>query len=516
MTEENSIQKLSFSDEGYVQRRIRDHLHGTISLSHFENRLISTRWFQRLRYIRQLGFFHLVFPGAVHSRFEHSLGVMHLAGQCFDGLRDNLVRAQREEQRLIHKLSSQGIDCVRRVPQVAYELSLDLLASPYSRAVLRAAALLHDLGHCPYSHCSERFLPSFGEIFQANPDLPEPLKQAMYKSDSTAIRSSSSDPSSHSCHEAFSLMMVWNILTTFESTAQLPVYKQDVLALLSPHLEPHEDSPFRTQKGRGYRILRDLLSGLWDADRMDYLKRDSRQSAVAYGDFDADRMIHSMYGVYDSNKQDYYLGFHVAAQGALEDFLRARQSMFLQIYFHKTSVASEAMMQHLSRLLGGWHFPGGLNEYAALRDQDLEGILRQQVADCALSDHHTQLAQSLMDGLFCHRVLWKMVYERQRSQQEDVQQAMIMRNLLEQHGIPAEVITSSSQIARMEDMSDQHGDFKYRWLCHDHLGFLQISAIHPLQSLLMDHNSRFWMVRIYVEPSLYLEAKALMNSQMGL
>lgn len=499
-----------------MHRRIRDNQHGTIAISAFEDRLIASPLLQRLRYIRQLGFFHLVFPGAQHSRFEHSLGVMHLAGECFVKLKQNLERAQGEDivraRQADHAFKSSASSGVR----LAYELSSGLFASEYAFNTLRVAALLHDVGHCPYSHCSERFLPTFEAIFQHNPDLPLWLRQAMRQADSTAERAEATATATQSCHEAFSLMLAWHILTQLEQAGECLVYKEDVLAVLNPAVAIHPDSPFHPDRGKdrvvGFVLLRDLLSGLWDVDRMDYLKRDSQQAGVPYGEFDADRIIYAMYPLYDEQTSQYCFGFHIQAAPALEGFLRARQSMFLQIYFHKTSVASEAMILRLCRLLHGWSFPGNIHEYAALRDQDLESILRRRLDEVSFmtAGERTE-ALALIDGLFWQRQLWKNVFEVQSTTAQDHHQAQArardFHQTLVARNIAAEVIMSSSRLAREQDMRRSGGGDKYRWLTQDSLGYL-ISTQNPLQDLL-EHHPPFWMVRVYVEPAAYLEAKTL-------
>ena len=97
---------------------IRDPIHGFIALSEKEVNLINTRAFQRLRRIRQLAMAFLVYPGTVHTRFDHSIGVMHIAGRICDRLK----------------------------------------TTPEEREQVRLAALLHDIGHGPFSHVSEHLL----------------------------------------------------------------------------------------------------------------------------------------------------------------------------------------------------------------------------------------------------------------------------------------------------------------------------------------------------------------------
>ena len=104
---------------------LRDPVHGFIRADRLEAALINSRPLQRLRHIHQLGLTYLVFPGAEHSRFSHVLGAMHLAGRAYDALAAKAGGA------------------------------LEAGAPSRSRRRVRAAALLHDLGHAPFSHSAE-------------------------------------------------------------------------------------------------------------------------------------------------------------------------------------------------------------------------------------------------------------------------------------------------------------------------------------------------------------------------
>ena len=106
-------------------RLVRDAIHGDIQISALEAAVIDTRVFQRLRYIRQNGLLHFIFPGAVHTRFAHSIGTMAVAGQVLTRLAD-----------VLEPDSHGGLE--------------------YVASVFRLAALLHDVGHCAFSHSSER------------------------------------------------------------------------------------------------------------------------------------------------------------------------------------------------------------------------------------------------------------------------------------------------------------------------------------------------------------------------
>ena len=112
----------------------RDPIHGFVKLSRWEQEIVDHRVFQRLRHVRQLALTEMIYPGACHRRFEHSLGVMQVATLMFDQLRPQL-EADGSKQ----KFARDDLD--------------------RARVVVRLAALLHDLGHCPFSHAGEEVMP---------------------------------------------------------------------------------------------------------------------------------------------------------------------------------------------------------------------------------------------------------------------------------------------------------------------------------------------------------------------
>ena len=127
-----------------AQMKICDPIHGFIRLNCLEKKLIDSKPFQRLRYIRQMGVDYLVYPGATHTRFEHSLGVMEVADKIYTKLRPN--------------------------------------SAPYWKQILRLAALCHDMGHLPFSHTAEkRLLPTGGHEQMTRKLIESDELQAIWK-----------------------------------------------------------------------------------------------------------------------------------------------------------------------------------------------------------------------------------------------------------------------------------------------------------------------------------------------
>lgn len=275
-------------------------------------RLVDSREFQRLRRVRQLGLAHFAYQAAEHSRFTHSLGAFHLA------------------TRILAKLNSN------------YQISEE------DQTAVRVAALLHDIGHGPFSHVVEGILGFHHEDFTVE-----------------AVLSSETE--------------VGKILKDYSSA--LPVAVADIIR-----------GTFRPM------ALAQLVSSQLDVDRMDYLLRDSLMTGVKYGVFDLEWIIKSI-EINEANDQLY-----VSAPGiyAVEDYLQARYYMFRQVYFHRTLRSAEAVLHLLLRRAlelyqqgkSVWHDPGSafesilkgrnltLEEHFSLDDADmLFHIKRWQNAD---------------------------------------------------------------------------------------------------------------------------------------
>ncbi len=273
---------------------IRDPIHGPIEVTPAERRVIDHPLVQRLRRIRQLGFSESTFPGATHTRFLHSLGTMHLAGLAFDAVARDLAHVPPH-------------DIAR------------------ARAALRLAALLHDLGHPPLSHSGEAMLP-------LRRDLQVPLDGR---------------PDGPATHEEMTRSLILNsdladvIRAAFAPLGLLP---ENVAAVLGA---PGDDS-FHAGGTTVLPLLRQLIAGELDVDRMDYLLRDSYFTGVTYGRFEKDWLL-SHVGAHRVDDA-MCLALDSAAIFAFEDFLLSRYHMFLMVYAHHKTLLLHRM---LARYLEG-------------------------------------------------------------------------------------------------------------------------------------------------------------------
>src|SRR5687768_10985863 len=221
---------------------IRDPLWDTIHVDRNARRIIDSVAFQRLRYIRQLGLAHLVYPGATHTRFDHALGVYHLARRTIAALRE--------------RGDLNGV-------------------APLEQQLIPLAALLHDIGHYPFSHALE--------------ELEE---------DRIAGH-----------HEA----LVGRFLRDPDVAAALHEISADAAERIERLIRGASDSP-----------LQGLVSGSLDLDKIEYLKRDARFCGVPYGEVDVDRLLHALMLVQDPTTQRLEVGVHEKGIASLESLLFAK------------------------------------------------------------------------------------------------------------------------------------------------------------------------------------------------
>jgi HD superfamily phosphohydrolase len=246
-------------------RVIRDPLWNTIRLDSTAVRIIDTTAFQRLRYIRQLGFAHLVYPGATHTRFDHAVGVYHLTVTALRLLRER-----------------------GGTPPEAWE---DEELVPY-------AALLHDIGHYPYSHALEEL-----------------------ETDSVSV-----DHEMASGH--------------FFASAEL----RDALATLGLAAGERIHALIR---GESRIPLAGLVSGSLDLDKMEYLRRDASFCGVPYGEVDVDRLLEGLALMPDPKTGLWEVGVLEKGVAALESLLFAKYQMFRNVYWHHAVRAATALYKRI-------------------------------------------------------------------------------------------------------------------------------------------------------------------------
>ena len=307
---------------------IRDPLWNNIRVDPVALRLMDTRVFQRLRYVRQLGLAYLVYPGASHSRFEHALGAYHLARRALSLF---------EEREL-----ATGVD------------GRDVLAVPY-------AALLHDIGHYPFSHALEEI----GALHH-------------------------------------------------EEVARPLIMGGEVADILRSELG--DDAPDRIIAlilGRSASPLQGLISGSLDLDKIEYLKRDAFMCGVNYGDIDVDRLLNSLTILNDPGSGAPTVGISEKGLSALESLLFAKYQMYRNVYWHHAVRSATAMYKRLvdgalragslsAEALAGFTDEGLLHELAARAPTPLLAALRdrrlyKRIFECPAGELPADLGEWIAD-----------------------------------------------------------------------------------------------------------------------
>jgi len=314
---------------------ITDPVHRYISFSAVERDLIDTSVFQRLRRIRQLAGAHLVYPSAQHSRFEHSLGTMHIAGYAGESL-----------------LRKGFIDREDKLQE------------------LRLAALLHDVGHGPFSHLFEEVLES-------------------------------------KCN------------MTHEDMGKKVILESEISDVLSGHgYTPSDICRLSFGESRS-SFLNEIIAGSLSADIMDYLPRDSLFTGAEYGKIDYHRLIASFEVVATG-----HLAINKSALYSFESMLISRYEMFKAVYFHKTVRSAEVMLLH-SLAQADNHLQItkiSLDEFLNLTDE----ITLEQICSFDKNDNASKLAKDYRD-----RRLLKCVYEKFLHKRDRLYNKMSVKTLEE-------------------------------------------------------------------------------------
>ena len=397
-------------------RSVVDPIHGLIRLTEDEMRVVDHRLFRRLRDIKQNGLLYLVFPAATHTRFEHSLGVVYVVHGMLNSLTLN---------------SSVGLS---KGNVVALEDSRGGLATTFPKpdtpehdfvyTVARFAALIHDMGHGPLSHTFDSFAPRREhlstildhESLRSLSRLREDLEESGKKPDKPADVANDRIP-----HEVMSCLFFAHIAS--ELQLHPDIAPAVVAAVLGGTAYQQLQNPVGRQWGQ---LIHDLIaSAPADADRMDYLERDSRSIGVTYGLFDRNRVLKSLLVYRDSSSGAFRLGIKRSGLQAVENLVQARYEMFVQVYYHKTNRAVSRMLESIAdaaeamELFPPDHsFEQWIQTYLDLSDEQF--IRRLQSHRGGGAERLSQIADDLLG-----RRLWRRVLEAtSKSQAESVLTAL--------------------------------------------------------------------------------------------
>ena len=293
---------------------LRDPVYGFIYLNNLERDIVNSFAYQRLRRIKQLGLTDMIYHGANHNRFEHSIGVMHLASQMFDA-----IVAKDKNRRLLKDT-----------------LKIDDTGFARDRQLVRLAALLHDVGHAPFSHASEDIMP-------INPTTKKPYR-----------------------HEDYSVAIITtflkDLIENHEFNQNYRISVSEITALLAGN----------TDILRSRAFWKVLISSQLDADRSDYLMRDSLHIGVKYGIYDYHRLLNVLAVAVDPSSGTVILGLDDGGWHVAESVVIARYHMFKQVYFHRARCAYDFhLKKFMTKILPKGKLPPPIDIESYLRYDDV-------------------------------------------------------------------------------------------------------------------------------------------------
>lgn len=424
---------------------VRDPIYGAIGVTPSEERVVDDRFVQRLRHIKQVGFSELAFPGAVHSRYNHSIGVMHLAARAFDSALGDFSfssPARREEL----------------------------------RACVRLAALLHDVGHAPFSHCTEFAMPPL-----------RTLGIVAYREGVLQQRGER-----RATHEDYTVAIVDQAMAELIGL-NFAFTSRHVAALISREVELGDD--FFVDQGLDLRdLLSQIVSSELDVDRLDYLVRDSYFSGARYGMVDTHWLLSNLAAhIHDGHVS---LALDRRALYAFDDFLISRYHMFVMVYFHHKSVVYEEMLKrYFTSPSCPYQLPSDLESYLGVDDIHLWAHLRGS------SD---PWAQDLVAGRH-----WKRVLELHGTP-ESVDASWALARL-GQHGIDSLTASSVGKLSRYTVFGQKRDSAPPIFVT----GGLSGEAVTPLSeatAIFERYQDERRISRVYVAPSDQGRAKELLST----
>jgi HD superfamily phosphohydrolase len=326
-----------------MSRIIADPIHGDVHLLDEELRVINTGSFQRLRSLKQLGMAHLTYPNATHTRFAHSIGVLAMMGR---------ILRQVEESKAIEITAEQQVE-------------------------LRLAALLHDVGHYPYSHLMERV------------DRVVLTEERIAQQNKSSLSAAPPYPN----HEE-----VGELITTNQP---------DLVACLGGKERAKRIAAIFCRTEATDPQLSKLIHSSFDMDRLDYLLRDARATGVPYGTIDINYLLNHV-----RMSKSGMLGVERKALAAVEHFLLSRFFMHKAVYYHKTTFGLEECCRQLLRRIRDSD-PGGKKYGVPANGDEVRKIVQgPEIADFTDAFVDRVINQAVNDENLVIRSLASAIYQR--------------------------------------------------------------------------------------------------------
>lgn len=422
---------------------IRDPVHGSIYYSDQEVAVLDTPEYQRLRTIKQLGFSEFSYPGATHNRYLHSIGVCHLAGQIFDSIfRVYHFTKGSHKQRL--------------------------------RQVVRLASLVHDIGHGPLSHTTEYVMPPLKD-----------LKVKVYNS----VENRKAN------HEDYTIKYVTDSNLADVIQKNFPDIDPYYVACLIDLSLPDKDDFFQDAGANFRPILSQIVSSELDADRMDYLERDSYFCGTNYGKIDVGWLIQNL--TFYRQDHNVYLALNRRALYSFDDFLISRHHMHLMVYFHHKSIIFEEMLhRYLTSKDCTFFLPADIEKYTSYNDHKLY--------------EHLAESSNMWAQRISQRRPYKVLIELHNTQ--DSQRPQSIKSVLEKEGIEAIWASSQARLSKYHTISEERKSFPI-FVVDQYDRWDQPVPIEKSTEIFKKYEGTRVIDRLYVQPEKFAAAEKILSAK---
>lgn len=432
---------------------IQDPIHGAISIEKRIMEVIDHKAFQRLRKIKALGFLEMVFPSAKHSRFEHSIGAMYVL--------DKLINEGIENTKSISAKWSKDSEY-----KVLTDFELNHIRA--EREFYLLAALLHDVGHGPFSHASEDLMPTISSLLKENEE-PEFVKELIKKLYKDKIKAD---------HEVYTILIISKILREI-GFKEIEIKK--VLAFKTGYSDDVSEMKSLV------KLIAPLIDGEFDCDRMDYLIRDSYFCGVPYGRFDFDRIAKGI--CFLKHKEICCVGFKRKSLSALEDFIFSRFQMHSQVYTHKVDVSCNQSFKRIADS-SNYVLPSKLELYIEINDTNL----------IEKSDGSLEAFSSVIN----ERKLWPIVFE---SFNQHIGNESIIMDLIKSH-----LNESEYSIKSTDKLFKKPSLLNLPIVIENIMGDKSATKISGISQLLSHYNGSFSATRMFVHPNKFAEVNKCLKA----
>ena len=306
---------------------INDTIHGSISLSKLATLIIDTPEFQRLRYIKQLSTCYFVFPNAVHTRFEHSIGTYQICKKMLYNLKKN---SKNEEINLIKN--------ILELKDYFSKIQNEILLDDYIIELVSIGALCHDLGHGPFSHL-------FDDYFLKNKiNISEQNKYHEFRS----------------CNLLESIILKNNVLKSIITKEHIKFIHN----IINPDKEIHKEYI--------YQIVSNSLNSI-DVDKFDYLTRDSKMLNINIS-FNFNRLIESAMVINN------VISYPKKVDSDIVNMFQTRHYMHKKVYSHKSVISSLLniieLLENLDKLINFTESVSNESEFIKYTDEYILSVAR--------------------------------------------------------------------------------------------------------------------------------------------